>query len=307
MSNSLKNERLVCVGKESAYGTEQTTPTNKFAFLLNCERTINKTTAKQKTGSPEPKQATNIATTSDYKLTLSGDWCHEAALFYESFTNKSSTPYTIQKGTRPSYTFYHAQPESSSDLGDGDIITGAKFDSLSFSNEDGKIGFEMTFIAKLKKEWQSLAGIVLTGITDTSMPEYEPFMWVDSDINILGVFGSALDFSLSLNAVRIPEEASYQNNRTRIIDAICQITGTLSGTVVYDTDESVIIYADGFADGGITLALKQASGTNTHTITMNGQIEMQRGADDTECQYDAPFEMMIGGTDSASAISIVVA
>ncbi|RKZ98984.1 MAG: hypothetical protein DRQ46_00475 [Gammaproteobacteria bacterium] len=304
---------LMLIGKETAYGTEQTTPENKFADICTMQAITNSIDRAVKTQTYEPDFCETTAGTTGGTVSVSGTLSHGHAIFLEAFFSDDSSPHAFQvdPNTFQSYTIYNlfnGGEVSTKTNWKGDIAIGCVCESFNITgSQGGVIGYEATFRAKSIAREQDLSGLTTTTITDASKPCYIPFKFQSVTADMLNSTVTSINsFSISLGNEFADDTVAYQNSATKLREIAVKASGELAFDVIYDAAVALtynpILMATTNLDDVITLS----GGSGTFIITMYGKYTSYDIADPDKGVYVTSINKQLQANASGSAISIAV-
>lgn len=313
MATVQRHQTLVLMGKESAYGSYQGTPTAKFACLMDYSFDYNQVKIPQKTQTLMPHLNESHLGRKSGTVRLSGVLVDEMEIFLQAALMDTETAYVFQTtDTNFSYSIVQAIPAASDDAGDGVVALGCRLQSLTIRKDGEYIGFEAVFRAKSIDDAVDLGAatyaVTLTGVTDTTYPEHTPFLWrsVTCDLLDAAAVLDITDLNFNITNRFLNDDASFQNSQTRQIDKICGCDAKLTYRVIYDTT------ADATAYDNIWGAYKEdifslINASKTWVFTTWGQYTPEYAKpDDTECLYETDVTKELRGDASYAALSIAV-
>ncbi len=310
MAERYGHQPILLIGKEASYGTEQTTPTIKLFDNFVATDGIESITVPMKTGKMEDNVQDQREGYKDPTCTISGILTDAHVFLLTALTTDTASPFVYPVvDTNTSYTIYRAFPESAADAGDGTKMTGCRLESLTFTTAGGVITYNAVFRAKVIDREADLAGLTLTGVTNTSWVAQVPFDWHDFTCSLFTASVTAMDtFSLAFTNEFMDNAAIHQNAQAKASDPVCGFHGQLSGTVTYDSvsDAKVFDYLLGTAD--IYDDVISFINTNaTWAFTMKGQyIEPYDLPDIEKCKYKSSFTKRLCGDADEVGLSVVV-
>lgn len=310
MASRYGHQPIILIGKESAYGTAQTTPTIKLFDEFTCEDGIQDVEIKQKTGKMTQVLNSHVAGYSAPKCTITGILNSSSLTFLiQALTGGTSSPYTFAAADPGvSYTIYRAFPASSSDAGDGDKLTGCVLESLSFGNDSGKITYTATFRAKALDREADLSALVLTTVTDTLWTSLVPFLWKAVTCSLLTASITAMDsFTLDFTNEFADDDAIFQNAASKSADPICGYGGEFGATITYDSVNSLkaadyILDTTDLYDDIISFINTEM----TAVFTMKGRYSSFEMPEIDKCKYKCSFKKTLCSDDDEDALSIAV-
>ena len=315
MANVVASKTVIVMGRETTYGTAFTTPTVKLPDMMDYTFGEEQVIVPQKTQTLAPMIKTSQLGRIKPTVTLKGIWTDSHEEMFVACFGDTATAYVI--GTTDlapnaagySYTIVQAVPASSSDLGDGVQATGCRLVSLTLAKEGEYIGYTAVFDAKTIDDMVSLGDYTLTGITNTTYPELTPMLFrqVTAELHDTGTASNLLSFNLTITNEYASDDICFQNSQTRISQPKCGTTAILSVDVLYDTVFDAVVYDGLFNQTTYTDEIVLTDGTNTHTITTEGQYTAYSKPDKEKCLFTSSFTKELTGTASVVPISIATA
>ena len=312
------NKTLIVIGRETTYGTVFTTPTVKLPDMMDYTFGDSGIEVPQKTQTLEPKIKTSQAGRKSPTVTLSGILTDEHVEFLTAIGGDTATPFVWQTAdVAPgdpghSYTIAQSIPFSSSDLGDGVVATGCRLETLEISKNGEYIGYTATFRAKTIDDRVDMSlvpgGWAVTGITDTSYPEYTPFLFQDVTCSLLDTIAvtNLNTFALTLTNTFMDDDSAFQNSQTKQRDYICSSSGQLTAEWIYGTEEDNQVYDNQFSQTTQTDIISLINTNATWAITTEGQYQDYTKPDKENCLFAGQFTKMLLGDSSNTALSIAV-
>lgn len=247
MANRYGRNPVVMLAKESPFGTINKTITNKHADTLNIKKVVNSVDIGQKTGTKEPKAKQSAAGYESVEVTLEGVLTANHEWLLEALSGDASSPYVLASNVVPSYSFFNYWNDDTTQH--YDVAYGCKLTEFSVTSEgEGHVTYSATFRGKGRTmEVVDAAGdaLVLTAVTDSSMPSDAPMLAPDTTCEIEGTtaqIANMISGGLSISNAPADDTIIYQNSRTMLELPICSHSGTASFSWVYDTVKDANIY-----------------------------------------------------------------
>jgi len=305
MATRQRHNAILLMVKETEYGTAVTTPTDKFPdqFVPNID--YNKIQLPYKTQTLEPQAASVVQGRQMHTFQTTGYLTASHGILFEAFF--SAATYALQTSDGGySYTIYYAYPASSSDAGDGFKCTGCRLQDLVLSKDGEFWRYTATWRAKEIDPEQSLDGLTLTTITDTTAPEELPclFQYTTCDLLDDAAVAEMLDMTVELHNIFASDDVSFTNNQDRQRDVICGVNCKISGRVLYDTVKDATVYDNiwgSLKEDKINILDGDDEGFN---IVTWGKYAGYTLPDEDMCLYETPFEKEIYGNSSNTAITV---
>ena len=308
MAERYGKNALVLVGKESAYGTVQTTPTHKHACMCVATTFVNPTDTQRKNQTLEPQSYDKLATTTGGTVVLSGDLTPSMDWLIQAYLMDESSPYLFQtEQSNFSYTIMQAFPAGTADAGDGMRALGCRLESLVFTGTpSGAIQFTATFRARAVDFEVAFDGLTLGTVTNTTAPNDAPFLYPNV---VSSLVDDALEylnsFTMTFTNEFAPDEVSYQNSVLRIADRVCKQSAQLDTTWIYDTAHDADVYDNlvGTLDVDV---ISFHSGDNRWAFTTYGKYMTYDNPEPGVCLLTGHFVKELMGDAAENALSIIV-
>ena len=315
MSTIAANKTIVCLGRETTYGTAFTTPTIKLPDMMEYTFGKEQITIPQKTQTLAPMIKISQAGRDMPTVTISGVLTADHEELLVATFGDVASPYVIAaddiaaNAAGYSYTIIQAVPAASDDLGTGVVATGCRLETFNISKNGTYIGYSATFKAVSVDDQVSLSAYVLTGITDTTYPELVPFLWQDTTASILDTAAvtELNTFSLDLTNEYVDDDLSFQNSATRKSLSKCGTTGTLSAEWIYDTVKDATAYDNLLSQTPQTDTIILLTGDKRWTIVTEGQYTDYTKPDKEKCLFVSNFTKSLLGTTAIVPITVTVA
>ena len=314
MATVSSNKTIVVLGRETTYGTVFTTPTVKLPDMMDYTFGKEIITVPQKTQTLEPKIKTSQSGRNMPTVTLTGVLTDSHEEFLVALLGDTATPYVIgaadiaANAAGYSYTIAQCVPAASDDLGDGVVALGCRLESLNISKNGQYVGYTAVFRATSIDDMVSLDGWTLTGITNTTYPEYVPFLFQSVTASLLDTSAVTKLNTFSLDIVNEfgDDDIAFQNGSTRIIDPKCGTTGTLTAEWIYDTAKDATVYDNLVSQTTQTDVISLVNTGGTWAITTEGQYTDYTKPDKEKCLFVSNFTKQLLGDSSNTALSIAV-
>jgi hypothetical protein len=302
-----RHQTVIFAGKETTYGNEQTTPTDKIASMFEWDYGVQSFDIDIKTQTLAPMTIERGKGRKMPTCTLSGILTDAHRWILEAYIGDNASPLTIPAvDSGYSYTIYCAIPASSSDAGNGVKVTGARCESLTIGRSGDFINFEASFRAKTITDGVDLSSLTLTTVTDTTVPENTPFLWQNTTVSLADAsFTKANDLSLSLTNNFADDDVLYQNQDTKVQDVVCSTTGEFTYQAIYDTvnDPSIATVIE---DTLYAYVVSLVSSAATWAFSIYGREANPARPDGAKCIYVTDHTVTILGDSSTEAISVAI-
>ena len=309
MSNLNAHKSLIVIGKETSYGTTQTTPEKKFPDFFEYEFGVAQVSVQQKTQTLEPKVSMSYAGRKSPTVTLTGIMTDEHEIFLKAYFSKSSSNYAWQTDDNDySYTIAQAFPSASDNLGSGVVATGCRLQNLTINRDGDYVRYNAVFRAKTIDDQVDMSGWTLTAITNTTYPVLTPFMWKDVTCSLLDTqaLTNLNTFSLNLTNEFTDDDIAFQNSQTKTRDKVCSVSGELSFEWIYDTTADAQVYDNIFSQTLNTDNITLVNTNKSWAIATEGQYKDYKRPDKDNCLYVSSVTKELRGDNSLTAISISV-
>ena len=314
MSTIQAGKTIVCLGRETTYGTAVTTPTVKLPDMMDYTFGKEIITVPQKTQTLAPMVKTSQPGRAMPTVTLTGILTAEHEELLGAFFGATTGAYVIAaadiaaNAAGYSYTIIQAVPAASADLGDGVVALGCRLESFNISKNGQYVGYTAVFKAKSIDDQVDLSTYVPTSITDTTYPELTPFLWQSVTCSLLDTTAVTTlnTFSLDLVNEFVDDDLSFQNSATRNSLVKCGTTGTLTAEWIYDTVKDATAY-----DNLVSQTLQGDSiiltdGTAVWTILTEGQYADYTKPDKEKCQFVSSFTKKLMGSSAVVPITVTI-
>jgi len=306
------HKTIVCLGRETTYGTAFTTPTVKLPDMMDYTFGKEQITVPQKTQTLAPMIKTSQLGRLKPTVTLTGVWTDTHEELWVACFGDTANPYVIAaadiaaNAAGYSYTIVQAVPASSSDLGDGVVATGCRLVSLTLAPNGGYIGYTAVFDAKSIDDQVDLNTYTLTGITDTTYPELVPMLFKNVTASLLDTIAvtNLLTFNLAITNEYASDDICFQNSSTRISQPKCGTTGVLTAEWLYGTENDQMVYDNINNQTPYTDNIILTDGTNVHTIATEGQYTAYNKPDKDKCLFTSSFTKELKGTTAIVPITV---
>ena len=313
MSTIQAGKTIVCLGRETTYGTAFTTPTVKLPDMMEYTFGKEQITVPQKTQTLAPMVKTSQAGRDMPTVTLTGVLTAEHEELLTAMFGDIASPYVIAAADIAadaagySYTIIQAVPAAAT-LGDGVVATGCRLETLNFSKNGQYIGYTAVFKCVSIDDQVDLSAYVLTGITDITYPELVPFLWQDATASLLdeAAVTKLNTFSLDLVNEYVDDDLSFQNSATRKSLPKCGTTGTLSAEWIYDTVKDATAYDNLLSQTPQTDVVQITDGTAIWSIITEGQYTDYTKPDKEKCLFVSNFTKSLLGTTAIVPITISI-
>jgi len=318
MATVKAHKTIVCLGRETTYGTAFKTPTVKLPDMMDYTFGNEQIVLPQKTQTLAPMVNTSYDGRNAPTVTLSGVLTDTHEELLGAFFGATTGAYVIAAADIAadaagySYTIVQAVPAASDDLGDGVVATGCRLETLSITKNGAYIGYTATFKAKTIDDMVGLSTVgdswILTGITDTTYPELTPFLWQDTTCSLLDTAAVTKlnTFSLDLTNEFVDDDLSFQNGETRTSLAKCATTGTLTAEWIYDTTSDATAYDNLMSQTPQTDNIILTDGTATWTIATEGQYTDYAKPDKDKCLFTGNFTKQLMGSSAVVPITVTI-
>ena len=298
------NDYLILLGKETSYGTEQTTYTATLPDTVTMKEEISQIAVSQKSYSYEKQKNEIQKGTIGGTVEITGELAYDNGLtkhgiLLEAFFDDSTSPFENQTvGTaKNSYTIYQY-------FSDGKVnkAVGCVLQTLNISGAfNDVIKYTATFRAK---EITREATVTLTTPT---YPEIKPFLFCNVSVTIHGTSGVKINsFDLNLQNILADDKFVYQNSCSKTGEYKTAFQGTLKIQKTYDesSDTTIIddILSDTLAQDKITLT----DGLDQWDINTYGKVTEANlpDPDKTIFEFDFTKELMADSSNKAILIDV---
>jgi len=308
MAQVSKHKTVILAGRESAYGTQQTIPTEKHACMFEYDYGVQASDVGVKTQTLMPMAMERTIGREMPTCKLSGALTDSYEWLLEAYFNNIGTPYAHQTvDARYSYTIYQSIPASESDAGDGIMVLGARLETLNITRNGDVMNFEASFRAKSIADGVDFSALDLTTVVDTTAPEVTPFLWQNVTASMLdAAYTNINDFGLTLTNTYADDDIIYQNSATKIQDIVCSSTGELTYQVIYDTVNDVAAAAE-IENDLITDSISLVNDNATWNIVTYGRLANPSRPDAEKCIYVTDNTVTLLGDSTHDAITITIA
>lgn len=303
---------LVCIGAEDDYGELQDTPTEKFADMMEVSLGTEVVDIPQKTQTTIPQVNEAQKGREMPTVTLSGAFTFDHMILFTAATGCAASPYTWQTldvasdSGEHSYTIIQARP-AASNLGKGIVAIGCRLESLEITKNGQYIGYTANFRAKSVDYEVDLSGYPLTGITNTTFPDAQPFMWHNTECSLLDEkeVNSLNTFTLTLNNEFMDDDIAFQNAQNRARDYICRRSGQLTAEWLYGTTDDDQVYGNEVSQTLQKENIMIGDGVHIVTIQTEGQYREYTRPDKENCLYLGSFTKELMGDSDSTPLTIV--
>lgn len=299
------NDYLVLLGKETSYGTEQTSYTATLPDTCVMKTTKSTIDVKQKAYGYEEKKDSVQAGYTGGTVEISGELGLDAGItqhgiLFAAFFDDDTTPFVNQAvGTsKQSYTIYRAY----SDGAKVDVALGCVLESLKLSGGSGDaIKYSATFRAK------SVAFEQFPILATPTYPEIQPLLFCDVTAKIQGSTGHAINsFDLTLTNTFVEDSKIYQNSCTKKGEYKTGFTGELKIEKNYDetNDADIITNLLSTSLTPDTITLNNSDSSHRFAITTYGKTTDVNLPDPDNSIFQFDFTKKLMADNSNVAIEI---
>jgi hypothetical protein len=299
------NDYLVLLGKETSYGTEQTTYTSTLPDKIEIKESTAQIAVNQKTGSLEPQKNEIQAGYKMVSVTLSGELGIDSGItahgiLFAGFFSDDTEPFTVQAigSTLQSYTMYQYFSD-----GNYNHVVGCVMESLNVTGASGEtIKYSATFRGKLLTREDSG-----TPPSTPTQPEIQPLLFCSTVFSkIAGATNitKANSFNLTMNNTFADDKSIYQNSCTKSAEYKTGFNGTYTIEWNYDATNDSDVYDNILSTTLIEDNVDLFQGAAYFEIDTFGKITDYTLADPDKGIFVSSYTKQLMGDSSNSAVEI---